>query len=189
MSDGPHYSLPARPRWKKAAEIADNAASSPEEICDAVSDALIADAKYDRVSELMQDIDECMEKGQGYLFASDTVGFLDQLADPYAGFELPSRALEFIQDEMRNGVPLQEAKENGLKDALMERAVSERRAMEEHYLNEAGHSRSAELKQRIDDGISRLPMQSIVQECIRSSGGKTSSRYQKKTGVEDGVPL
>ena len=47
MSDGPHRSLPMRPRWKKVAEYAGNEAFPLEDICDAIVVAVEWDWRKD----------------------------------------------------------------------------------------------------------------------------------------------
>jgi hypothetical protein len=71
MSDGPHRSLPMGKSWQKVAERADKGAYSPDEIAEALRQALEDDFKQDVPSLLIQALQHALDdRPQLDLFSS-----------------------------------------------------------------------------------------------------------------------
>lgn len=189
MSDGPHYSLSSRPKWKKAAEVADNAASSREEVRDAASDAIIRDCRLEKLPEAVEAVKVALMNDQVGLFERNDADRLDPLIERFAGYDLSCRTLEFVQDAMRDGSSMHDALEVGIESAMVERIDREVRSMEEHYLRESHRYRAAHLGTRMDQAIEDIPIQAIAREFVYPSSANRKRRHKKKTEIDDGVQL
>ena len=64
MSDGPHKSLGMRPGWKKFAKRADKAAYEPDQVEEALPDALGDDWRAERCGELVDEIRAALDDGR-----------------------------------------------------------------------------------------------------------------------------
>ena len=189
MSDGPHYSLSSRPKWKKTAEVADNAASSRDEVRDAASDAIIRDCLLEKLPEAVEAVKAALMNDQVGLFERNDAERLEPLIEQFAGYDLSCRALEFVQDALRDGQSMNDALEAGVEGAVVERIDREVRSMEEHYLRESHQYRAAHLSARMDQALADMPVGAIAKEFVHPESAGRKSRHKKKTEIDDGVQL
>lgn len=189
MSDGPHYSLNARKKWKKTAEIADNNATSIGEVCDMISDAVKADFVYEKVGDAVEMIKSILTSGELSLFPESPHDQLDRLKDELAGNELAVRVVEFTQNGLQDGLAHEEAVIDGVKCAGDERVDRELRSMEEHYLRSSDQGRAFHLRDKMNNAISNLSMRDVVQGYLAQGSSSKQNSYQKKTNIDEGVSL
>lgn len=133
MSDGPHRSLPMSPSWKRFAGQVYNPAVSTEEARDALQAALEGDWRREVPISLLQTIRRTLSDSQGQLFQDLVPERLQRLQAEAAGYPLGDRlvwqAIRVVEKGQSGDTALWEA----TREALVERAQSGARQVEEHY--------------------------------------------------------
>lgn len=185
MSDGPHFSLDLRKGWKKTAEVCDNAASTPEERTNAISDALAADCQHELIADAIKQAQKDLTSDQGTLFAETD---MQDIRENFAGYELVERFADFTDLAISEGYSPYNSIEIGLGNALNERATRNARSMEEHYLRESNQFRSNTLHNNIQNAIENTSFRGLAKEIITPPNRRYQNKSVKQTGLDDGVP-
>jgi hypothetical protein len=189
MSDGPHKSLPMRGGWKKFAERADKAAFEPEQVASAAVPALEDDWQEDvapNLGALRQIVgDAC----QLTLFGSANTAALEELKRLNPGNSLWRAVVDGVAQAVAGGQTGDEALLNGATAALLDRGARAIRQVEEHYLRRAGENRALNVRTRMEDGMSRAPVETLGRRMLGFDPGTAPQQPEKLQGLDDGVRL
>lgn len=188
MSDGPHRSLKMSRGWKMCAERADNDAYEPAQVREAVREAIGQEWREGMSDSVCMRIRGIMDQDGGHLSNGQRVEELEALRPRVAGHVLPTLVLEHVIDAATRGQCGQEALNNAVGDALMDRSVRGSRQIEEHYRREATDSRATNIRKRIEAAMSRPDMGTLAERLLdtQKHGGSMST---KRTGLDEGVRL
>lgn len=193
MSDGPHKSLPLRPKYKRVAERAYKHAFSIAEICEVAESALFGDANIELRGIVRQLID--IVSGSD-LFSRDPAQIQRQLkelrVDP-AVHPLAASATECTEMAIRQGLDGFAALEDGVSTALSERFNANGRTTEEHYLVERGNGASRFIRERMWNVSTAMEESGSFVRIARSLLGDRSVSVTRipaaRGGLDDGVAL
>jgi hypothetical protein len=193
VSDGPHRSLPMRQGWRDLAERADRSAFEPDQVADAVPEALGDDWREERCDELVREIRSLLGDGrQGSLFAQekqDAVAALSKLSG--AGYQLRRLLLDAVGQAVESGLVGPQALLEGIATGLAVRCGAGVRQVEEHYLRKSTEHRAANVRERIESGAAMSDFYAIARRFLKLDGGSSSAAPEKKQqdGLDDGVRL
>ncbi len=193
MSDGPHKSLPLRPKYRRVAERAYKPAFSISEICETAEAALIGDARMELRSVVRQLID--IVSGAD-LFSRDSTEVQRQLkelrVDP-AVHPLAASTAECTEMAVRQGLSGYAALEDGVATALSERLNANGLTTEEHYLAERGNGASRVIRERMRSVSATMEESGTFFRIARSILGDRSVLVTRlpaaRGGIDDGVAL
>jgi hypothetical protein len=193
MSDGPHKSLPLRPRYRRLAEWAYKPAFSLSEVGEAAEAAVARDANIELRSMVRQLSDIVCGSD---LFGRDPTEVQRRLrelrVDP-AVHPLAANAIECTQMAIQQGLQGNTALEEGIATALIERLQSNGRTTEEHYLSERGHKASRAIRERMAEANSLMQESGTFSRMAKSLLGDRSASVAKaptvRDSLDDGVAL
>ena len=175
--------------WKRLAERVANAAFDDNERRDALVGALQGDWRVEVPDGLVRHLRDVLDDHQGNLFGESVTERLEQLRGQAAGCPLAGAVLDFAARAENQGYRGNEALAKAAGNALLERAASGRRQVEEHW-QRASSARSAGcVRNRIDDAIAASDMDAIARRCIGCADEAASRTPRRKTGIDDGVSL
>ena len=188
MSDGPHRSLKMRPGWKRVARCADNDVFQVDEIRNAIIPALDEDFKGEVGEEFLSNLDRICSDRDESLFKSDMEPQLEQLREQ-AGSGLGSTVLDYANQLSKGGKAGQDTCLEAVKLALKDRAAGGGRHVEEHFLRKSTKRRAFKIRDRIEQGIKGAEIEGLARRILKRDGRKSSTRLQKRQGLDDGVKL
>lgn len=119
--------------WKRLAERASNAAFDDNERRDALVGALQGDWR-DEAEDLVGHLRDVLDDHQGDLFGESVTDQIEALRGQAAGCPLAGAVLDSAARAVAQGYRGDEALARAAGDALLERAASGRRQVEEHWL-------------------------------------------------------
>ena len=188
MSDGPHRSLKMPRGWKKLAKRADNKAYAPEEVRDALPEALEHDWRAEVPDSVCKRVRDILGDNQSSLFGHQRAERLETLRGETAGYVLGNAFLDYAIEEAARG----RCGDDGLRvaagRALMDRAARGARQVEEHYCRESTLHRAAHVRERIDIGVTQSDIHGIAGQLVGTDISERS-RPAKQAGLDDGVRL
>ena len=187
MSDGPHRSLPLRPKWRKVAERADLCAYTPADIAEAIEPALYNDWRNDVPADMVRDVRKMMD-GQTWLFG-DRVAELEKLRSMAAGRGLANLFLDCVLTEVRAGNVDSNALASAATTTLRCWASANARAIEEHYLRKARSERSRHVRCGLDQGIATADLDGLGRKLVGLDAGPVVRTIPKHDGIDDGVSV
>jgi hypothetical protein len=174
--------------WKRLAERAANAAFDDSERRDALAGALQGDWRNE-VEDLVGRLRDVLDDHQGDLFGESVTERLEALRGQAAGCPLAGAVLDFAARAADQGYRGNEALAKAARDALLERAASGRRQVEEHWLRTSSARSAGCVRNRIDGAIAASDMDAIARRCIGYADEGASRTPRRKTGIDDGVSL
>lgn len=177
------------PRWRAVAERAHTCAGSVHELGDAIYDALLKDA-----DELPRDFISSLRK----IYVETS---LLSLLDEFRAEELNAireklkpdsfgiSVMDHIDLCSLKDVPLNDAVEQGIHNAALERASISARQIYEHYIvdgfDQHDKDRAGEVFDRIGQGMCHPVLDNIGKAIIASAHGEKSTRKAtKKIGID-----
>jgi hypothetical protein len=190
MSDGPHRSLPMRQGWRNLAERADRCAFEPEQVADAVPEALGDDWREEGCDEIVRDIRAVLGDGrQPSLFAGEKQDALDALKKlSGAGYQLRRLVLDSVVQAVDDGFTGTDALVEGAANALAIRCGAGVRQVEEHYLRKSTDNRAANVRQRIEKSGAMSDFKGIARRFLKIDGSSSATPAKKQlNGLDDGV--
>jgi hypothetical protein len=190
MSDGPHRSLPMRQGWRNLAERADRCAFEPEQVADAVPDALGDDWREEGCDEVVRDVRAVLGNGrQPSLFAGEKQDALDALKKlSGAGYQLRRLVLDSVAQAVDDGFIGTDALVEGAANALAVRCGAGVRQVEEHYLRKSTDNRAANVRQRIEKGGAMSDFKGMARRFLKIEGSSNVTPAKKQhDGLDDGV--
>lgn len=189
MSDGPHRSLPMRQGWRNLAERADRCAFEPEQVADAVPEAL-GDDWREEGCDVVRDIRAVLGDGrQPSLFAGEKQDALDALKKlSGAGYQLRRLVLDSVVQAVDDGFTGTDALVEGAANALAIRCGAGVRQVEEHYLRKSTDNRAANVRQRIEKSGAMSDFKGIARRFLKIDGSSSATPAKKQlNGLDDGV--
>lgn len=188
MSDGPHRSLPLRPRWKRVAECADKDVFTEDTARQWLDAAIHADFSAEVSDQLMN----CL---RAIFCESDQASFLPVSCDEIEnllltnGTPLANLVVDCAVSVASAGQVGEAALDLAMTDAVQELVERNRRGMEEHYRRESGPGRSGHFKDRINSIQKGHSASGVVSQILSGAKARVTRRPPKQSGIEDGVPL
>lgn len=189
MSDGPHKSLPMRKGWKKFAERADNANFEPEQVADTAIPALEGDWREDvapSINALRKIVGDIRQLS---LLSNSNKEAIEALKQNNPGNSLLCAVVDGVIRAVASGQTDEEALLSGAIAALIDRGARAIRQVEEHYLRKAGANRAYDMRTRMEDGISRAPVEALGRRLLGLDPSISPLKPQKLKGLDDGVRL
>jgi hypothetical protein len=188
MSDGPHKSLPMRPRWKNVAECGDNHSFASEEISRAIIPALEQDCSSEISPGLLNSIRNLFLEQDTSLFKHSITPQLDALRST-AGCGMGRALLDHaIQTAEKGGTGI-EGLVKATTNALVDRAARGARQVEEHYCRKSSSTRAQRVRNRIEQGVNSAPIGGLARQVLKLDSRPFSARSLKQKGLDDGVKL
>ena len=190
MTDGPHRSLSMPRGWKRLAERADRSAYAPEEVRDALPEALIQDWRAEVPDGLFRQVQVILGDGQVSMFIEHRSERLEALRGETAGYPLASVLLDYAILVAERGRHGDEALTAAAAMTLSDRAARGARQVEEHFQRESTLARATHVRERIETGVADSDMAAIAARFVGIDDGRGESvRPVKQTGLDDGVQL
>ncbi len=188
MSDGPHRSLKMSRSWKRFAERAANTAFAPEEVRDALLEALEQDWRAEAPDRFCRRVHNTLGNNQGPLFGDQLADRIEALRRETAGYPLGNALLDYAGETAARGNHGDEALKEAASKALMDRAARGARQVEEHYCRELTLHRADHIRERIETAVMQSDINGIAGRLV---GTDKSERAlpTKQAGLDDGVQL
>lgn len=188
MSDGPHRSLTMPRGWKKLAERANNKAFAPEEVRNALPEALEQDWRAEIPDSFCRQVRKILGEKQNSLFGDQQPEQLEALRIETAGHNLSSAFLDYAIQAAARGRSGDEALKEAAAKALSDRAVRGARQVEEHYRRKSTQGRAAHVRERIETGVTQSDITGIAGRLVGTDNSK--GRWPAKhPGLDAGVQL
>lgn len=187
MSDGPHKSLPLRPRYKRFAEWAYKPAFDIPQVCEAAEAALIRDVNIEVAPVLRQllriaDGDDLLSRHPDLVQSQ-----LQALRDDPIVHPLAASVIECTQMAVQQGFQGRDAVQEAIGTALGERLAANARTTEEHYLMEAGPRASLSIRSRMNEAIDAMANSDSFSHMARGILGDTTANVRRAPAVRDGL--
>jgi hypothetical protein len=179
-----------RQGWRNLAERADRCAFEPEQVADAVPEALGDDWREEGCDEVVRDMRAVLGDGrQPSLFAGEKQDALDALKKlSGAGYQLRRLVLDSVVQAVDDGFTGTDALVEGAANALAIRCGAGVRQVEEHYLRKSTDNRAANVRQRIEKGGATSDFKGIAWRFLKIDGSSSATPAKKQLdGLDDGV--
>ncbi|TPK85700.1 hypothetical protein FJ936_09175 [Mesorhizobium sp. B2-4-13] len=187
MSDGPHKSLPLRPKYRRVAEWAYKSAFAIPEVCEAAESALVQDANMELRGVIKQLVD-IVEGSDLFSRQPDELQRqLYELRDDPAVHPLAASAIECIQMAVQEGLQGRDAVQSGIATALSERLDANARTTEEHYLAERGPGAGRTIRNRMGEVSAGMHENGSFTRIARSLLGDGTVAITRTPAVRDGL--
>jgi hypothetical protein len=191
MSDGPHKSLNMNRGWKKLVERADQTAFEPDQVAEKVVPALDEEWREHGCGELVRIISDLLgDTRQTSLFGNQKAAELETARrDLAAGHGLRRLVLDHVIQALAKGQEGADALHQGINNALCERAARGALQVEEHFIRRSNDARAADVRARINDAVSRAPVDGFARHAAGLVSQGPSRQSQKQQELDDGVRL
>jgi hypothetical protein len=191
MSDGPHKSLKMKPGWKKVAERADLAAFEPDQVSDKLMSALQEDWAEEGCDELVRGIKEIIgDMRQASLLDDSKAGELESARrELSAGHGLKQLVLDSVIEALDSSGDASDALQQGIQNALTERAGRGVLQVEEHYLRKSNEKRAINVRSRLNQAIEQAPLGDFSRRAAGLQTQISMAKTQKQQTLDDGVSL
>jgi hypothetical protein len=191
MSDGPHKTLNMTAGWKKLAERADQTAFEVEQVAEKVLPALEEGWRENGCDDLIRNIRTLMgEVRQTSFLANKKAAELEAARrDLSAGRGLRQLIVDHVIQALAKGQQGADALGQGIANALRERAARGALQVEEHYIRKSNEKRAANVRTRINDAVSRAPIDAFARHAAGLEAGAPTRQSQKQQELDDGVRL
>lgn len=191
MSDGPHRSLAMRKMWKEASKRLDSHAWSINDCSDYISDAVEQDFHRDIPEETLRAVRNILTENIQLSLMPDQVSKdLDQLRNRPG---LSSFAMSLIDyaDVSAQHTPLgQEALNQAIQSACLDRGGEGVRQIEEHWKRETGHARTQNVRHRAETALRSPQFQALGSRLGNANPIKSGTTTRPKhTGIDTGPEL
>jgi hypothetical protein len=189
MSDGPWKSLGMRPRWRRAARLAEMDASSPDEIGHELQQALAGDFRREISSGLLTALRQVFEDDrQASLFnrEPDRFAAIRSLTD---GSPLGALLVEIAAMVANDGGCGSEALHETMRRTVIERALRGIREIEEHHHRLANDGRSSTLRGRLETAVNHIAANTLVDQLLGTPSSSGRQSGQNHSGIDDGPRL
>lgn len=188
MSDGPHRTLSMRRWWKRAAEYADNANHSLEQVGEAILAAASEGWRADVSDVFARSVARIVGDNDQGMLSIDRIGELEQLR---LRCQSPLEALlvDSAVDAVRSNAPASEILSQVICDALQESVLRDLRSIEEHYLRESWNRRALDVRTRLEGALARARLSELACTLVSGLPGANAPKPIKHDGVDEGVPL
>jgi hypothetical protein len=123
------------------------------------------------------------------LFGGANTAALEALKRLNPGNSLWRAVVDGVAQAVADGQTGEQALLSGATAALLDRGARAARQVEEHYLRRAGESRALKVRTRMEDGMSRAPVETLGRRMLGLDAGTAPQQPQKLQGLDDGVRL
>jgi len=184
MSDGPHKSLPMKPKWRNVCERAYNRSFGIDEISTAMLPALAMDC-HDEMSPLfLERLRGLCEHNETHLFMNLTERVQDLRRE--AGIGMGRRVLEhFERFAAKESVTVNTAVK-AIECAGSERLAKSNRQIEEHTLRKVTVSRAKDVRSRLEQATAMTPLTSLARQVLKLDDIGTARSLAKRDGLDEG---
>lgn len=191
MSDGPHKSLNMRPSWKKLAERAGQPAFEPEHVAEKLMSALKDDWTKEGCDELVNGIKELLgDMRQASLLADNKAEELESARrELSAGHGFKRIVLDGVIQALDTGSESGDALQQGIQNALTERAARGALQIEEHIIRKSNEEQATNVRTRINEAIERAPIGDFARQAAGLQSQIPLTKTQKQQNLDDGVGL
>lgn len=188
MTDGPHRTLPMRSAWKGFAYRADNQSYSAEEVAELVCPALASDWQSEVRPSLLHSATLILEESaQQGLFGNEVheINCLRSSCDS----PLAAAFCDAVKNVLIDGLRGPDAVEQAIRTSLVDRALCQIRAVEEHYMRRSDRVRASSVRLRLEEAVNCTSFDALVKAI--SSGLSIIRRFEPKVrdDLDDGVQL
>lgn len=184
MSDGPHRSLPMKPRWKRVADRAFKPAFSMDQVGEAAESALRDDWRAEVSPKFRQLLTKAILE-DGALFADQALRDLGQLRRDCAS-PLQAAVVDEVRAALEMGLRGSQALEAGVAGAFAQRALRAARQIEEHVLRKVGRAVPG-LRARLESSLGEGQIRDLARGVL--TGSRRRVRLPKREGLEEGPRL
>lgn len=185
MSDGPHRSLPMKPKWRSVAERAYNFAFELDEIRAAMMPALARDCNDEMTPRFIDRLRGLCEQRQTLLFRDDISAPVEALRQE-AGTGMGRRVLEIFErlskQEKVSDITALKAVEN----AFAERIAKTNRQIEEHTLRKATVSRANNVRTRLEQATAKMSLTGLARQVLKLDDNRPARSAMKRDGIDEG---
>lgn len=189
MSDGPHKSLNMRRGWKRLAEVADNRNFTSDEVRERLPKALERDWRLEVPEGLCKQVRGILNENQNSLFGDPRPDQIETLRREAAGYPLAGVFLDCAIEAANKGLAGDTALRDAAGNALIDRATRSTRQVEEHYRRESTDGRANHVRERFETAILQSNLSAMVGRLTGLDKGRRAPAPQKRTDIDDGVPL
>jgi hypothetical protein len=188
MSDGPYKSLPMKPRWRRAAKCAYQAAYSQEEIVEALTRASHADFRAEVRPALISAISAIIAPGEPGLFGDQAADDLKALG-PTCASPLESSLVNIAADIVAVGQFGPAALQQAVEDALSERLLRNYRQVEEHVRLDDSARNARFVRARLEAAHGEVNLAQLAQAALKTGAALPRRNRASNTALDAGVPL
>ena len=188
MSDGPHRSLPMRRAWKTLAAQADNKAFTLDHVAEAACFALAGDWQMEIPPTVVKAVASVFgDEAQTGLFTGDIQALTRLRTD--SGSPLMAAFIDAAADVITDGLRGPQAIERAIEATLLERALRELRAVEEHFLRRSPRDRAVNVRVRLENSVALAPLGELARAIAKGAASVRRFQPEKRDGLDEGVPL
>lgn len=189
MSDGPHRSLPLKPRWKKVAKWAAKDAWTIEEVRDASSNALMQDVAELPLEAIKVIVGAGAESSLFSLDPDQVYHELDKLHARFYGSAIGRNLIEGIVHYQRIGLRGESAFLRGLEHAMDRTFRDHSRSIEEHYFRDQGKSSAIHMRSRLADVHDSIDFKELANRDAEKTAVRRAPSLNRMTGIDDGPAI
>ncbi|UGY28938.1 MULTISPECIES: hypothetical protein [Bradyrhizobium] len=192
MSDGPYKSLNMTPAWKKFAEWAHKDAFEPDQIAGRVVPALEETWRDEGCGEVVRAIRAILgDAQQTDMFGQNKSVELEAARrDLSAGYPMRRLVVDHVIQSVSNGKLGIDAVNDGVENALRDRAARGPRQVEEHYLRKQSPETTAtRVRNRMEEAVASAPIAGLARRLSGLDAAAAQPHLIKQQGIDDGVRL
>jgi hypothetical protein len=190
MSDGPHRSLPMKPRWRSVAERACNGAFGVDEISVAMMPALLADCQDEMTPRFIGQLRSLCEQHETLLIKTTCrCGWKPCGRKPVMGWADGFLKTSPDSQSKRNSAVFTLAE--AIEDACVERLAKSNRQMEEHTLRKSSVSRANDLRNRLEQATAKAeaPVAGLARQLLKLDNNRPARSSTKRDGLDEGPSI
>jgi len=179
-----------RQHWRQVGKRAYHLAYDHPDVVDAICPALERDFAWEVPADFIKELRAFCADIEPSLFG-DNDFVLDRLKQTASGRgSLVNIIADCAAEALANGRNGDDAVRNAINEALTDRLVRNARAMEEHFLREAGTLRAGDVRARLANAIASAsaPIEALAQK-LTSQSASSVTAPPKHQGLDDGVVL
>lgn len=190
MSDGPHRSLPMKPKWRSVAERAYNRAFGLDEICTAMMPALASDCHDEIPTRFIDSLRGICEQQESLLFKDDIRAQLEALR-PAAGSGMARHVLENVVRLSKQEEVTVITAMKAIERACTDRLAKSNRQMEEHTLRKSTVSRANDLRNRLEQATANAKDQvaGLARQLLKLDNNRPARSTSKRDGLDEGPSI
>jgi hypothetical protein len=186
MSDGPHKSLPMKPKWRSVAERAYNPAFGIDEISTAMLPALAGDCHDEMSPRFVESLRSLCEHHETTLPHINDLSERVENLRREAGNGMGRRVLEHVERfAAKEGVTINTAV-NAIECAGAERLAKSNRQIEEHTLRNGNVPRANDVRSRLEQATATTALTSLARQVLRLEDTGTARSSAKRDGLDEG---
>lgn len=187
MSDGPHRSLPMKPKWRSIAERAYNRNFDVNDITGAMGPALVSDCRDETTPGFFESLRGICEEQENLLIKDNVRERFEALRED-AGTGIGRRILDNVirlseQDEVTIKTAVK-----AIERACVERIAKSNRQMEEHAQRETSVLRASHMRPRLEEAAAKAPVTTVARQMLKIEKPPSRSSTKRK-GLEEGPSL